>query len=129
MILRTRSSINPSLMPACSISRATAGTNAPLDETASARVARPGIKLSGVIVEIIAILIGASRQPMKRYSIFVAALLLSTAATAATNALTPEEKSAGWIFLFDGKSLTGWGIPRRKTPTEDTWSIEYSTHK
>src|SRR5260370_27279839 len=124
MILRTSSSITPSLMPACSISRATAGTNAPLDETASARVARPGIKLSGVIVEIIAILIGASRQPMKRYSIFAAALLLTTAATAATNALTPEEKSAGWILLFDGKSMTGWVDQRQKTPPGDAWSIE-----
>src|SRR5260370_2992448 len=129
MILRTSSSITPSLMPACSISRATAGTNAPLDETASARVARPGIKLSGVIVEIIAILIGASRQPMKRYSIFVAALLLSTAATAATNALTPEEKSPGWILLFDGKPMTGWVDPRQKTPPGDAWSVADGTLK
>lgn len=61
---------------------------------------------------------------MKRYSIFVAALLLTTAATAATNALTPEEKSAGWILLFDGKSMTGWVDQRQKTPPGDAWSIE-----
>lgn len=61
---------------------------------------------------------------MKRYSIFFAALLLTTIAAAATNTLTPEEKSAGWILLFDGKSMTGWVDPRQKTPPGDAWSIE-----
>ena len=38
------------------------------------------------------------------------------------NALTPEEKEAGWILLFDGESLDGWmndtGEPSRR-PVEE----------
>jgi hypothetical protein len=32
----------------------------------------------------------------------------TTRAFAADNELTPEEKAAGWILLFDGKTLDGW---------------------
>jgi hypothetical protein len=32
----------------------------------------------------------------------------SAAAIAEENQLTPEEKSKGWILLFDGKTLDGW---------------------
>jgi hypothetical protein len=37
-------------------------------------------------------------------------LLLLTAAAlpAADNVLTPQEKAAGWVLLFDGKTLDGW---------------------
>jgi hypothetical protein len=45
----------------------------------------------------------------------VAAALLIQAATvgllrgeSGDNALSPEEKTAGWILLFDGRSLNGW---------------------
>lgn len=38
------------------------------------------------------------------------------------NELTPEEKAAGWVLLFDGKTLDGWmtsaGKPS-KTPVDD----------
>ena len=41
---------------------------------------------------------------------------------AADNVLSPEEEKAGWILLFDGKSLDGWktssGQPS-KVPVED----------
>jgi hypothetical protein len=51
-------------------------------------------------------------------------LLTMGSAAAATNALTPEEKSAGWILLFDGKSLRGWVDPKKNNPPGDGWSIE-----
>ena len=37
-----------------------------------------------------------------------AALAFTGAAAAAPNALTPQEKAAGWALLFDGKDLAGW---------------------
>lgn len=40
------------------------------------------------------------------------------------NTLTAEEKAAGWRLLFDGKTLSGWEDPSRKTPPGDAWSIE-----
>jgi hypothetical protein len=42
----------------------------------------------------------------------------------ATNTLTPEEKSGGWILLFDGKSMRGWVDPKKNNPPGDGWSIE-----
>jgi hypothetical protein len=38
------------------------------------------------------------------------------------NALTPGEKAAGWVLLFDGKTLDGWSTPTGvpgKTPVDD----------
>jgi hypothetical protein len=37
-----------------------------------------------------------------------AALFLAVAASANDNELTPEERKAGWILLFNGKSLDHW---------------------
>lgn len=34
--------------------------------------------------------------------------LLAAALPAADNVLTPQEKTAGWVLLFDGKTLNGW---------------------
>lgn len=53
-----------------------------------------------------------------------AALLLCLAAgsQAADNELTPEEKAAGWVLLFDGSTLNGWTTNTRessKVPVED----------
>src|SRR6202035_873073 len=53
-----------------------------------------------------------------------AALVARMVAHGAANALTPEEKSAGWVLLFDGKSMTGWVDPRQKAPPGDGWSID-----
>ena len=45
-------------------------------------------------------------------------LALTTGLFGADNFLTPQEKAAGWVLLFDGKTLNGWepslpaGIPR-----------------
>jgi hypothetical protein len=49
-------------------------------------------------------------------------LLLPTAARAADNELSAEEKAAGWLLLFNGKDLTGWTTPEgraSKTPVQD----------
>ncbi len=43
-------------------------------------------------------------------------------ALAADNQLTPDEKKAGWILLFDGKTLKGWTtnqLKDSKTPVEN----------
>jgi hypothetical protein len=38
--------------------------------------------------------------------------------------LTNEEKLAGWVLLFDGRTMHGWDDPNLKTPPGDAWSIE-----
>lgn len=40
------------------------------------------------------------------------------------NALSTEEKKAGWKLLFDGRTLDGWIDPSRQTPPGDAWIIE-----
>ena len=40
------------------------------------------------------------------------------------NTLTPAERAAGWLLLFDGKSFAGWNDPALRTPPGDSWSIE-----
>ncbi|MGD1071177.1 MAG: DUF1080 domain-containing protein [Bryobacteraceae bacterium] len=35
-------------------------------------------------------------------------LMAAAALVAADNVLTPQEKAAGWVLLFDGKTLNGW---------------------
>lgn len=40
------------------------------------------------------------------------------------NALTADEKLAGWTLLFDGKTMNGWDDPRMKSPPGDAWTIE-----
>jgi hypothetical protein len=61
---------------------------------------------------------------MKSNLMLAAALLAAACASAETNKLTPEEKSAGWILLFDGTSMKGWVDPRQKTPPGDAWTID-----
>ena len=49
-------------------------------------------------------------------TLVLAALLLcdAQASRAADNQLTPQEKQAGWVLLFDGRSPAGWvtRVPR-----------------
>jgi hypothetical protein len=40
------------------------------------------------------------------------------------NTLSRAEKAAGWILLFDGKTMQGWEDPSKKNPPGDAWSIE-----
>jgi len=50
--------------------------------------------------------------------------LAGLALQAQENQLTPAEKSAGWILLFNGKDMNGWDDPRSKEPAGDAWTIE-----
>ncbi len=51
-------------------------------------------------------------------------LLMAGALAAQENQLTPAEKSAGWILLFNGKDMSGWHDPREKNPAGDAWTLE-----
>lgn len=46
--------------------------------------------------------------------LITASLLIAASVQAADNELTPEEKKAGWLLLFDGKSLSGWTTNTRE---------------
>ncbi len=52
------------------------------------------------------------------------ATVLSQAARAADNRLTPEEKAAGWKLLFDGRTLTAFRDPTKLDPPGDSFVIE-----
>jgi hypothetical protein len=41
----------------------------------------------------------------------------------AQNALTPDEQKAGWILLFDGKTMKNWVDPAAKAPPGNAWDI------
>ncbi len=53
-----------------------------------------------------------------------AVALLSGTLAAADNQLTPQEKTAGWKLLFDGKTYAGWEDPTKKSPPGDSFTIE-----
>lgn len=52
------------------------------------------------------------------------AVLLCIRAFAQPNALTAEEKAAGWQLLFDGHSYRGWFDPAEMNPPGNGWRIE-----
>lgn len=56
----------------------------------------------------------------------VAALVCLAAgvSAAADNQLSPQEKSAGWILLFDGKTFDHWVDPTKQSPPGDSFAIE-----
>ncbi len=59
---------------------------------------------------------------MRNVLAMAAAALVIGPALAADNELTDAEKKAGWLLLFDGKSLDGWktsSLKDSKTPVED----------
>jgi hypothetical protein len=61
---------------------------------------------------------------MKISSLIVCAALFALASRGADNTLSPEERQAGWILLFDGQTMNNWDDPRLKTPPGDAWTIE-----
>ncbi|MBM3855372.1 MAG: DUF1080 domain-containing protein, partial [Verrucomicrobia bacterium] len=60
---------------------------------------------------------------MKTLRAAFALALLSSAASAAHNELTPAEKKAGWQLLFDGQTLTGWRPFNKKTAPVTGWEV------
>ena len=61
----------------------------------------------------------------------IAALLLIVAApfaqsgdTRVANTLTADEKSAGWVLLFDGRSLEGWRGYKKPDASGTRWKVE-----
>src|SRR5690242_15551552 len=61
---------------------------------------------------------------MKMNWIVAAMTFAALSARAETDQLTPQEKAAGWILMFDGKTMHGWVDLRERTPPGDAWSIE-----
>lgn len=64
--------------------------------------------------------------PLRRgnspYAVLAMAILAAGSVWAADNVLTPDEQGAGWVLLFDGKTLDGWTTSSRmpsKVPVED----------
>src|ERR1041385_3471580 len=59
--------------------------------------------------------------------IAIVALLLTVAlrsVAAEPNQLTPDEKLAGWVLLFDGKSSKGWHSFQKPSFPDHGWTIE-----
>src|SRR5437763_11817035 len=56
--------------------------------------------------------------------LMAAALLAAASLHAADNQLTPQERSAGWTLMFDGKTYTHWVDPTRKSPPQTSFTIE-----
>jgi hypothetical protein len=50
---------------------------------------------------------------------FVVALVLSAQLRAGDNELSEAEKKAGWVLLFDGKSMEGWKVGEDAIPAEN----------
>lgn len=64
-------------------------------------------------------------KPWKGISLFVACLAVASATVVlaqSENKLSPQEKQAGWILLFNGKNLDGWHSYLQKGVGED-WSV------
>jgi len=66
---------------------------------------------------------------MARIGALACAVLTLYAAPPADNELTPQEKTAGWQLLFDGRSYAGWEDPGRKSPPGDSFTIDHGCLK
>ncbi len=54
----------------------------------------------------------------------LAAMMPAVAAAGDANILTSDEKAAGWVLLFDGKTLEHFIDPSKLNPPGDAWHIE-----
>lgn len=61
---------------------------------------------------------------LRTCSVLAVCLAAACCLRAADNQLTPEEKKAGWILLFDGHSFQNWEDPTKKSPPGDSFTIE-----
>jgi len=62
------------------------------------------------------------RRGNSPYAVLAMAILAAGSVWAADHTLTPDQQGAGWILLFDGKTLDGWTTSSRmpsKVPVED----------
>ncbi len=57
-------------------------------------------------------------------SILLALFFALAAGAQVANTLSPEERAAGWILLFDGTSFKGWIDPNLKTPPVHAWTVQ-----
>ena len=64
----------------------------------------------------------AAIQSLMAALLAIAALSGGSAAAEDHNVLTPQEKSAGWRLLFDGKTLNGWR-EFKKTSIGPGWTV------
>ena len=68
------------------------------------------------------------RSSLAALSMIAASAVLATAAAqqpaSAANTLTDQEKKAGWVLLFDGKSLDGWRAYKKPDASGTRWKVE-----
>lgn len=57
------------------------------------------------------------------FVVLIGCLVSAAANGQEENRLTPQEKSAGWQLLFDGKDLNGWHSYLEKGVAKD-WSVQ-----
>lgn len=62
--------------------------------------------------------------PMAAAGQVAASQAAASQAASGPNSLTPEEIKAGWVLLFDGKTMDHWRDPRQMAPPGDAWTIE-----
>ncbi len=61
---------------------------------------------------------------MKGVFVIICGLVFQTGLAQSLNTLTPTEKKAGWVLLFDGKTTAGWRGAYRDTFPDSGWKVE-----